>query len=687
VMLLRIALILGIASGLAVRPVPSVASEDSPPPATVAPTSYDGPLFPALGEGGWGYISSKGDFVIPPQFTGAKAFKEGLAAVYVGGGVGQGDYGPKYRGGLWGFVDRKGEFVIPPQFVNVKSFNNGTASVAYGSDEKPLWGTIDDQGGRIIVKPKYTGSLSFQNGVASGRLDGEKKVQGLSIPKYEYMDMAGRTITEKEYRERASGQTVEAYTSDKPDRYLRGLRKFGGKTLVAPKYDVLSVLPNSGSPAAFRAIAGIATWVKQVEPGFAAGMDCRYGVIDDAGKTIVDFDYTFLGFVGEGVVQYSIGGDTSDSPCIPRLDPPSGTRVGLLRLGDGSIVAPPQFDAIEYFREGRAIARQAGKWGVIDTNGQWVVRPAFDELKKFSEEFAAAKSDGQWGWIDLKGEWVIPPRFELRDPDANPELKYQLGYFDAGLAYVGDGSYIDKRGEYVYRSAFRAQVATATEPSSESNRPVESAPAKTLAGSAFFISSDGVAVTNAHVVNGCHTVLDRATKRTGEVLAVDAANDMALVKFAPQEDRPVGVLRQGSPPKLGEEVVVFGFPLTGLLSPEGVVTTGSVSAAHGPGGDSRFFQISAPLQSGNSGGPVLDRSGNVIGVAVAKLNALKLAAVTGELSQNVNFAIKGDYLRSFLSVNGVKFSAGWQANDGAKSEEVAARAKAMSLNIECSPKD
>jgi S1-C subfamily serine protease len=100
-------------------------------------------------------------------------------------------------------------------------------------------------------------------------------------------------------------------------------------------------------------------------------------------------------------------------------------------------------------------------------------------------------------------------------------------------------------------------------------------------------------------------------------------------------------------------VVVPGYRLQGILAQSLNVTTGIVSALAGLRDDRWRLQISAPSQPGNSGGPVLDGAGQVFGVAVGKLNALRAAMVTGDIAQNVNFAIKGALAQSFLDINGV----------------------------------
>lgn len=136
---------------------------------------------------------------------------------------------------------------------------------------------------------------------------------------------------------------------------------------------------------------------------------------------------------------------------------------------------------------------------------------------------------------------------------------------------------------------------------------------------------------------------------------------------------------------MGENISAFGFPLSGILATGGNFTTGSVSAIAGLGDDTRYLQITAPVQPGNSGGPVFDQDGNVVGVVVAKLNALKVAQATDDIAQNVNFAIKASVLANFLDANGVRYSVGGVAKDHLEQPDVATRAKAMSIFIKCSP--
>jgi len=202
----------------------------------------------------------------------------------------------------------------------------------------------------------------------------------------------------------------------------------------------------------------------------------------------------------------------------------------------------------------------------------------------------------------------------------------------------------------------------------------------TRSGSGFFVTKQGQILTNDHVVEGCA----RLATSDGKPLTVidrEAKVDLALLK-ADATPEAVAIFRGGQPPKPGDQVVAFGFPLPDILSSEGNVSTGVLSATAGLQNDIRFVQISAPVQPGNSGGPLLDASGHVIGVVVAKLDALRIARLTGDVPQNVNFAVHWATVRAFLDEKGVEYR---QAPSSSPSEthSIAAQAKLFSVGIVC----
>lgn len=236
--------------------------------------------------------------------------------------------------------------------------------------------------------------------------------------------------------------------------------------------------------------------------------------------------------------------------------------------------------------------------------------------------------------------------------------------------------------------------------SPESKRPVSLvpkpstalAPAKPKArstrsaGSGFIIAADGKVVTNAHVVPECKTIqvtfADR-TKREAQLLAQDKGEDLALLSVS-ATDLPVAGFRSDAPLRSGDGVVVVGFPLSTVLSAEANVTAGVISALAGMKGDQRFFQLTAPVQKGNSGGPLADMNGAVIGMVTKKLDAMKIAGRTGDLPQNVNFALKSERIEAFLAKNDVDgLPATEIAEDTLSVADVGERIKRVTVFVVC----
>jgi hypothetical protein len=193
-----------------------------------------------------------------------------------------------------------------------------------------------------------------------------------------------------------------------------------------------------------------------------------------------------------------------------------------------------------------------------------------------------------------------------------------------------------------------AKVQTAAAAPERERKP----PPGPSTGTGFFITPNGVAVTAAHVVDGCRTV-DSPRWGPAKVLAADKAADLAILKLASASGQFVSLRVRG--PRLGEPLSAAGYPLGELLGSGLKITTGVVSGLSGLEGDRGYFQVSAPIQPGNSGGPVIDASGALIGVTAAKLDEVKVAEATGIFPQNVNFAIPVTVLASFLDENAVAY--------------------------------
>ena len=179
--------------------------------------------------------------------------------------------------------------------------------------------------------------------------------------------------------------------------------------------------------------------------------------------------------------------------------------------------------------------------------------------------------------------------------------------------------------------------------------------AQVSSGTAFAVAP-GLLITNQHVVDGCTSidVVAADGRLTGSIVDADRKIDIALLRVDGLRGETAR-LRSPRNVRLGESVMVFGFPLPGSLSSGGNFTSGLVSALRGMEDAAGELQITAPVQSGSSGGPLMDASGLIIGVVQGKLDALHSAIATGDIPQNVNFAMSLQALADFLVKNRVSF--------------------------------
>jgi len=215
-----------------------------------------------------------------------------------------------------------------------------------------------------------------------------------------------------------------------------------------------------------------------------------------------------------------------------------------------------------------------------------------------------------------------------------------------------------------------------TTPSVEKSNPSQNH----LYGTAFFVSSDGQLLTNDHVVSNC-TSVTLGTGEKAQIVSRNPKNDLALLKIGNKAEH-FASFRAGVPARLGETVMTFGFPFPGTLSTGGVATSGIVSSLAGLHDDPRTLQFSAAVQPGNSGGPLLDGSGHVIGVVEAKLDALEMVKESGSIPENVGFAIQWAQIRAFLESEGVS-PARDTSNSPLPSSEVARIAKQITVAVDC----
>lgn len=168
-------------------------------------------------------------------------------------------------------------------------------------------------------------------------------------------------------------------------------------------------------------------------------------------------------------------------------------------------------------------------------------------------------------------------------------------------------------------------------------------------GSGFAVSSDGLIVTNHHVINGAKTIKirgingDFSKSYNAKIIIEDKNNDLALIKIDDPNFTTLGIIPfviNGKTIDVGNSIFVLGYPLRATMGDEIKLTNGIISSKSGFQGDVTSYQISAPIQPGNSGGPLFDEKGNLIGIVNAKHAG----------AENASYAIKASYLLNLFEL-------------------------------------
>ena len=297
--------------------------------------------------------------------------------------------------------------------------------------------------------------------------------------------------------------------------------------------------------------------------------------------------------------------------------------------------------------------------------------------------FAVRSGRPDWGANMLtRGPLAPGAGFNLR-PAENAGCRFDF------RMVLSDGREIISRGKDICAEKVVAMQSPLGRPPEAGSAPAPSSPpargsGRASTGTGFVVARDRV-LTNHHVIDGCNAITIRTAD--GRSLPatmparVDVQRDLALLAV-PNDPGPVIAFR-ANPVRRGESVVTYGFPLAGLLAAGPTLTTGEVSALAGLANNEQHFQISAPVQQGNSGGPLLDRQGNVMGVIVSKLTAQRIAQRTGDIPQNVNFAVKGTEALGFLRRAGVEPTLRESAPTELSAAEVGERAHPSTVFIRC----
>ena len=175
-------------------------------------------------------------------------------------------------------------------------------------------------------------------------------------------------------------------------------------------------------------------------------------------------------------------------------------------------------------------------------------------------------------------------------------------------------------------------------------------------GSGFFITNNGYIITNSHVVKGSESINIEYNDIIYEakIIEEDKHNDVALLKIE-LLDTPFIPIKHNEIKK-GIKVCALGYPLTSIQGKELKATFGHINSLSGIQGDTRFLQVDTSIQPGNSGGPLVNMEGNVVGIITSKLNEAVTFRATGGFSQNVNYALNINYILPILKKHNIVLS-------------------------------
>jgi len=217
------------------------------------------------------------------------------------------------------------------------------------------------------------------------------------------------------------------------------------------------------------------------------------------------------------------------------------------------------------------------------------------------------------------------------------------------LGLVGEGNFISSSDKpNGYGSHREAGLRIGPAPATAGKNPVGGS------GTGFFVSSDGIIVTNNHVIDGAEEI--SVTVPSGEtykakILTKSGSTDLAVLKIDYQSKDYLTFANPGVT-DIGDKVFTLGFPISDLLGKEVKYSEGVINSLSGIKGDATFFQISVPIQPGNSGGPLVNKAGKVVGIVTATAAVEAFYKATGSMPQNVNWAVKGAYAALIVPSSG-----------------------------------
>lgn len=548
-----------------------------------------------------GYINNQGDFIIPCKYDAVHQFSEGLTMVTTSRKC--------------GYVDTTGTWVIDSIYDDARDFGNGLARVKRNEE----WMFIDHNG-------KEVGKFNFDE-ILTGFTCNRAFIK--KDNRIELIDKNGKKIAN------IDADSVYGYHNGYATFKING--KYGkldstGVVAIPPKYENL-----------FRTEKGLSIFTKNK----------KQGIIDSTGQVIIEAKHDIVHNDNHLTLLLCIDGDRAtyydrngkqiwkDMQGTNIVWPERPTKNDYIRYFDSRLSELDPIEGIYYVtftqmavdRNNDHATSNGSKsrfYAIIRKPNTDVFTATLIDEKETQQywvkKFVQIGETNSYAVVnyDEKSTWAEDGKLILEDP-----YKFEVTLRQGGNNYYN----------WYCKCEFIKDY-----PSTDIYEQVQKAE---WTGTGFAIA-DGYIATNYHVTNGAKTIKIRGVNGDmeelyrGYLVASDRNHDLAIIKIVDKrfdrfDDIPYCLGK--SVPEVGNDIFVLGYPMTETMGKEIKLTGGIISAASGYKGDKSMYQISAAVQPGNSGGPLFDNDGNVIGIVCAKHSD----------AENANYAIKVSYLLSLIN--------------------------------------
>lgn len=353
-------------------------------------------LLSAISEKGgqWGYINTKGEFVITPQFDAVTEFSDGYASVSVGG--------------KWGIIDSSGSYVVSPQYGYISRFSKGVAVVVnfdVDDDGNDKYGLIDTKG-KLLLPITYDeiGSSNFDELNSDGlNFDDDIDIFRIeSNEKYGYANTKGEIIVNPTYD--SAGSFSEGY-ADVCNNEKYGFIDQKGKLVIPCQYDkTLSFKEN---------VCGVCVGEK-------------WGVINKKGKYIANPKYDSMSSYSEGYAA------------IKKDD-----KWGYIDTKGKEVIKTKYVDAYSFINGKAVVEDSKNKLGIINTNDKWLKTIKYDIYPihpRLSEDIYSIEKDGLCGMMNSQGKELVKPTYDNIQPSSYYDKRFVF-------SYGGKKGYLNENGD------------------------------------------------------------------------------------------------------------------------------------------------------------------------------------------------------------------------------------------------